>query len=163
MADETTRPDEDDVQAHGPRTEGPRTEGPRTEKTSDDEPDVEAHGPRTEGPRTEVRAPRVRGPSESFAVEVLRPGRDSSARAFSLDLLTVRRPSVSVRSREKPEPRLTSLPLERVDRCRERGDDAELAVAVREQALCVTCLEQEVHRDRRLVVRRGRGAPSPAG
>ena len=46
MSDETSRPDEEEVEAHGPKP------GDRTDRTAseDEEPDVEAHGPKPAGP-----------------------------------------------------------------------------------------------------------------
>src|SRR5436309_991279 len=52
---------------------------------------------------------------------------------------------------QEPHSRLAPWPLERVDGARERGHDAQLAVTVHEQALRMTCLEQEVDGDGRLV------------
>ena len=47
MSDETSRPDEEEVEAHGPKP------GDRTDRTAseDEEPDVEAHGPKPAGPK----------------------------------------------------------------------------------------------------------------
>jgi hypothetical protein len=64
MSDEPNRPEEDEVEAHGPLGEGPSNEGPFTEgptmdRTDDEEPDVEAHGPLTET----VAGPTVEGPT----------------------------------------------------------------------------------------------------
>jgi hypothetical protein len=49
MSDETKRPEEDEVEAHGPKPLGPKPgEHSRIE---DEEPDVEAHGPKPLGPK----------------------------------------------------------------------------------------------------------------
>lgn len=49
MSDETNRPEEEDVEAHGPRPLGPKP-GDRADRargaTEDEGPDVEAHGPK---------------------------------------------------------------------------------------------------------------------
>jgi len=66
MSDEPNRPDEDEVEAHGPvadgpSAEGPTAEGPTAERADDDEPDFQAHGPVVEGPTAE--GPTAEGPT----------------------------------------------------------------------------------------------------
>jgi hypothetical protein len=64
MSDEQTRPEDPDVEGHGPLAEGPLADGPLAEgplaEAADGEPDVEAHGPLAEGPLAE--GPLAEGP-----------------------------------------------------------------------------------------------------
>jgi hypothetical protein len=51
MSDETTRPEDEEVEAHGPKPLGPKPGDRARNESQDEEPDVEAHGPKPLGPK----------------------------------------------------------------------------------------------------------------